>query len=188
MNGLLKLQNGTDIRGVALENDQREVTMKDSDIRAIAKGILRWLSKKNTTKTSNLRIAIGMDSRLSGPKIKSLLIEEFSKQGVQILDCNLATTPSMFMTTIWEDYLCHLGIMITASHLPFFLQRTQVVHSTRRRTKRRYCRNPKLGSGAIRYADGRDCGGSCSQCGHSFGLFQYAGEVHHRRDGNEQAF
>ncbi len=120
MNGLLKLQNGTDIRGVALENDQREVTMKDSDIRAIAKGILRWLSKKNTTKTSNLRIAIGMDSRLSGPKIKSLLIEEFSKQGVQILDCNLATTPSMFMTTIWEDYLCHLGIMITASHLPFF--------------------------------------------------------------------
>lgn len=117
---LLKLQNGTDIRGVVIENDRREITMQDSDIRAIARGILCWLEGKNRTKSSRLRIAVGMDSRLSGEHIKGLLIEEFINQGVQILDCGLATTPSMFMTTIWEDYRCHCGIMITASHLSYF--------------------------------------------------------------------
>lgn len=118
--GLLGLQNGTDIRGIALENGIRPVNMENKDIRAIARGILHWLTSKTKNKANTLRIAIGMDSRVSGPKIKELLIEEFERHCVSIVDCKLATTPAMFMTTIWEDYSCNCGIMITASHLPYY--------------------------------------------------------------------
>ncbi len=37
----------------------------------------------------------------------------------RIYDCGLASTPSMFMTTVFDDYGCDGAIMITASHLPF---------------------------------------------------------------------
>ncbi|MDO4711935.1 MAG: phosphomannomutase/phosphoglucomutase [Peptostreptococcaceae bacterium] len=114
------LQNGTDIRGIALENDVRPVNMTNDDIRAIAGGILRWLMSRSNNKTNTLRIAIGMDSRVTGPKIKELLMEEFSRHCVSIVDCGLATTPAIFMTTIWEEYSCNCGIMITASHLPYY--------------------------------------------------------------------
>ncbi len=117
--GLLKLQNGTDIRGVALENDKMSVTLAQDDIRAIARGILKWLVQGGN-KANTLKIAIGMDSRVTGDWIRKLMIDEFTKYGVHILDCGLATTPAMFMTTIWENYSCHCGIMITASHLPYY--------------------------------------------------------------------
>ena len=40
--------------------------------------------------------------------------------GVQkSLDCGLASTPAMFMATIFPKFQCDGAIMITASHLPF---------------------------------------------------------------------
>lgn len=37
--------------------------------------------------------------------------------GVQVLNCGLASTPSMFMTTV--DLNCDGAVQITASHHPF---------------------------------------------------------------------
>ncbi len=34
-------------------------------------------------------------------------------------DCGLASTPAMFMSTVFENHLCDGSIMLTASHLPF---------------------------------------------------------------------
>lgn len=116
---LLSLQNGSDIRGIALENEHIEVNMQEENVRAIARGIMRWLVK-DKNRSNTLRIAIGRDSRVTGQTIRTWLIDEFTKYGVHILDCDLATTPAMFMTTIWEHYDCHCGIMITASHLPYY--------------------------------------------------------------------
>lgn len=118
MNSLLKLQNGTDIRGVAYENEKFEVNLTDKNIEAIARGIFEWLSKN--LKSDKYKIAIGRDSRITGEKIKNILIEQFTKLGCDILDADLATTPAMFMTTIWEEYNSDCGIMITASHLPYY--------------------------------------------------------------------
>lgn len=118
MNSLLKLQNGTDIRGIAYENEKFDVNLTESNIRAIAKGIFGYLSKN--IKSEKYKIAIGRDSRITGEKIKNILIEEFTNLGADILDADLATTPAMFMTTIWENYNCDCGIMITASHLPYY--------------------------------------------------------------------
>lgn len=117
---LLKLQNGTDIRGVVLENNKLAINFTESDVRSIARGILKWVSQNEDKKTNGLRIAIGMDSRITGPKIKETFIDEFMRYGVSILDCAMATTPAMFMTTVMEDYSCNCGIMITASHLPYY--------------------------------------------------------------------
>ena len=61
-----------------------------------------------------------MDSRLSGPELKEVLIEALINQGCNVYDCGMCTTPAMFMTTILEDYYCDGSIMITASHLPYY--------------------------------------------------------------------
>ncbi len=114
---LLELQNGTDIRGVAFENEKNSINLGDEEVVKIAGGILCWLEEQ---KKGKLKIAIGMDSRITGEKIKKLAADEFLKTGVSVIDCGIATTPSMFMTTVWEKYSCDCGIMITASHLPYY--------------------------------------------------------------------
>lgn len=117
---ILKLQNGSDIRGIALENDNHDINLTDANLKAAAYGILEWLKSNKSKEIENLTIAIGMDSRLSGPHIKSLLSEVFVVSGVKVIDCDMATTPAMFMATILKDYRADAGIMITASHLPYY--------------------------------------------------------------------
>ena len=120
LSNFLKLQNGTDIRGIASENEKTEVNLTPERISAISLGILKWLEGKEKTRCDKFRIAVGMDSRISGPEIKENMISVFENHGVNVIDCNMATTPAMFMTTVMEDYNCTCGIMITASHLPYY--------------------------------------------------------------------
>lgn len=120
LSNFLKLQNGTDIRGIAVENEKLEVNLTIEKISAISLGILKWLEKKENNSCDKFRIAVGMDSRISGPEIRMAMIQEFENHGVNVIDCNLATTPAMFMTTVLEEYNCTCGIMITASHLPYY--------------------------------------------------------------------
>lgn len=120
LSNFLKLQNGTDIRGIAVENEKFEVNLTKERVSAISLGILKWLEKKEKNSCDKFRIAVGMDSRISGPEIRMAMIQEFESHGVNVIDCNLATTPAMFMTTVLEEYNCTCGIMITASHLPYY--------------------------------------------------------------------
>lgn len=119
MDKLYRLQNGTDIRGVAYkdENSDLEITLKIEDIQDIASGFATWLTKK--LKKKKLKIAIGMDSRITGPEIRKACSERFLKLGIDVVDCGLATTPAMFMTTIMDGYNCDGAIMFTASHMPY---------------------------------------------------------------------
>ncbi|WP_437130421.1 phosphomannomutase/phosphoglucomutase [Peptostreptococcus russellii] len=119
MDKLYRLQNGTDIRGVAYkdENSELEITLKTEDVQAIASGFVTWLTDK--LKKSNIKIAIGMDSRITGPALREACAEKFLELGVDIVDCGLATTPAMFMSTIMDDYKCDGAIMFTASHMPY---------------------------------------------------------------------
>ena len=113
-----KLQNGSDIRGVALEGvpgENPNITPEVTSI--IAKAFIKWLVKR--TKADLVSIAIGMDSRLSGPMLKQAFIDGAVETGITIYDCGLATTPAMFMTTVDKKLAVTGGVMITASHLPF---------------------------------------------------------------------
>lgn len=116
---LKRLKNGTDIRGIAIETKEYKESLTTEIVSLIGRGFSKWL-KNRTDNKENLKVALGMDSRLSGPKLKDSLIEVLAKQGINVYDCGLTTTPSMFMTTILEGYKCDGAIMITASHLPYY--------------------------------------------------------------------
>ncbi len=111
------LQNGSDIRGVALDCDAREpVTLTDQATQDIARGFALWL--KHRLKKDSLRVSVGRDSRLSGPHLASLFIRTLSEEGVAVTDFSMASTPAMFMSTVTEGFLFDGAVMITASHLP----------------------------------------------------------------------
>ena len=113
-----KLQNGSDIRGVALEGVPGEsVNITPEVTSIIAKAFITWLGKH--TNAEVVSIAIGTDSRLSGPTLKQAFIDGAVECGITIYDCGLASTPAMFMTTVDEECPVTGGVMITASHLPF---------------------------------------------------------------------
>ena len=114
-----KLQNGSDIRGVALEGiEGQHVNLTYEVCQDIAKGFALWLIKK-TGKTENLRVAVGRDSRLSGNQLSTWLIESMAKNGLNVTDFGLASTPAMFMSTVTKGFEFDGSVMITASHLPF---------------------------------------------------------------------
>lgn len=113
-----QFKSGTDIRGVASEGVQgQEINLTDEAVAAMANGFLLWLCKRTGKKTRELKIACGRDSRISGPRIIGVVAAAFKEAGVHVLDCGLASTPSMFMTTI--DLSCDGAVQITASHHPF---------------------------------------------------------------------
>ncbi|MBK1809730.1 phosphomannomutase/phosphoglucomutase [Clostridium sp. YIM B02505] len=116
---LKKLVNGTDIRGIAIETKEHKANLTPEIVALIGSGFFKWLRSIGDNK-NNLKVAIGMDSRLSGSILKAALIDALIKEGVIVFDCGMTTTPSMFMTTILEDYKCDGAIMITASHLPYY--------------------------------------------------------------------
>ena len=68
-----KLQNGSDIRGVALEGiEGQHVNLTESASRDIGRAFAVWL--KNRLNKTDLKVAIGRDSRLSGEKLAGFSI------------------------------------------------------------------------------------------------------------------
>ncbi len=113
-----KLQNGSDIRGVALEGiEGQNVNLTEKVCKDIGRGFALWLIKK--TGKNNLRVAVGRDSRLSGPQLSSWICDSMVESGLNITNFGMASTPAMFMSTVVDGYTFDGSIMITASHLPF---------------------------------------------------------------------
>lgn len=67
--------------------------------------------------TQNIKsCVIGRDGRPSGKQILQWVIDSFHKNGINVENCGLATTPTMQVMTENENY--DGGIVITASHNP----------------------------------------------------------------------
>lgn len=117
---LMKLQNGSDVRGVALDGIEGEpVTLTADAANIIAQSFVLWLSKKTGKPLSALKIGIGRDARVTGEMLARAAASGISSAGAQAADCGLATTPAMFMSIVFEETRFDGAIMITASHLPF---------------------------------------------------------------------
>lgn len=115
-----KLANGSDIRGVAVAGVAGEpVTLTPEAANRIAAAFVRLLSEKTGKQPAELRIAVGHDSRISALAIKDSVLTGLTHTGAHGIDCVLASTPAMFMATIFEDTAADGSIMITASHLPY---------------------------------------------------------------------
>lgn len=116
----LKLQNGSDVRGVALEGVPGEkVNLTPKIARTIASAFAEYLAEKCGKERAELIISVGHDSRLSAESLKTAVLQGIQDQGCQPVDCGLASTPSMFMSTVLPELNYDGAIMITASHLPF---------------------------------------------------------------------
>ena len=115
------LQNGSDIRGVALEGVAGQpVNLTPQAVRDIATGFVGWLTqKKAVTDPSQLRVSVGRDSRLSGPALSATFCQALAEAGIAVSQFGLASTPAMFMSTVTPGYAYDAAVMITASHLPF---------------------------------------------------------------------
>jgi len=117
---ILNLQNGSDIRGIAITHKEFQANLTKKEAQLIATGIIKWLKEVKKVVNHPIKIAIGHDSRLSAEDIKQGLIDAFLKENVLIYDTGLATTPAMFMATQFQEFDADCGIMITASHLPYY--------------------------------------------------------------------
>lgn len=114
------LQNGSDIRGIVLTGiDGENPNLGQEDAVYLSAGFLLWLSKKTGKQPKDLTISIGFDPRLSGKFLLHGLLNGMGPWGCTILNCGLASTPAMFMSTVFPEFNCDGAIMITASHLPF---------------------------------------------------------------------
>ena len=114
------LQNGSDIRGVALEGIPGEpVNLTAAAAADLAAAFGVWLSQRLDKPLEQLTVSIGRDSRLSGPALAQAAATGLLEEGVQVIDCAMASTPAMFMSTVLEGHRYDGAIMITASHLPF---------------------------------------------------------------------
>ena len=117
---MLKLQNGSDIRGVALEGVEGEnVNLTPSIANRIGQAFAQWLSAKTKKSMDQLKVGIGMDSRISGQNLMIAVSAGLITNGVDVKCCGLATTPAMFMSIVFEQSQFDGSVMITASHLPF---------------------------------------------------------------------
>lgn len=115
-----KLQNGSDIRGIAMEGiPGQKVNLTPESAETIASSFVVWLCKKTGKMPRALTIAVGTDSRLTGPDLKMGVNTGITKMGASVVDCNMASTPAMFMTTVLSGYEYDGSVMLTASHLPF---------------------------------------------------------------------
>lgn len=120
---LASLQNGSDIRGIAIETAEHKLTLSDERIENIAYGFAAWLKEVKQLDVENenkpLTVSVGHDSRLSAERIKTAFIKGLTNAGIDVIDVGLSTTPAMFMSTKYEAYKCDGAVMVTASHLPF---------------------------------------------------------------------
>lgn len=113
-----KFKSGTDVRAVAMDGvPGQPCELTDEVVLGIVKAFVCWLSKKANKAATALTVSVGRDSRLSGPRIRDAVVAALQAAGVRVLDCGLASTPAMFMTTV--DLACDGAVQITASHHPW---------------------------------------------------------------------
>ncbi|KAH9624440.1 hypothetical protein KSS87_021733 [Heliosperma pusillum] len=122
----LKLQNGSDIRGVAVAGVEGEpVTLTEPVSEAIAAAFAAWLSDKKGAASRSMRVSIGHDSRISATKLQVSVDNMLLSDVILYMPWSkrLASTPAMFNSTLTEKEGAMLpadgAIMITASHLPY---------------------------------------------------------------------
>lgn len=115
-----KYKSGSDIRGVALEGvEGMPITLTNEVVIAIAAAFGLWLSQKTGKAPKDLKVSVGHDSRLSGPRLKGCVLQALTEAGIKCYDFGLMSTPGMFMSCVNKDLQCDGAIQLTASHHPF---------------------------------------------------------------------
>lgn len=75
-----------------------------------------WILRQGSRKQPARRIVIGRDGRISGAMVKELVCQTLVSLGIEIIDLDLSTTPTVEMAV--GSLHADGGIIITASHNP----------------------------------------------------------------------
>ncbi|MBR3211714.1 MAG: phosphomannomutase/phosphoglucomutase [Firmicutes bacterium] len=113
-----KLQNGSDIRGVASPVLGNTVNLDAEAAGRLARGFCYLLNVRDGVPFDGMTVAVGRDSRVTGPELAEAVCSALSSCGIKVFDCGMASTPAMFMSTVFPEYDADGAIMITASHMP----------------------------------------------------------------------
>lgn len=111
------LKSGTDVRGIASDLGGKSIELTNEAVCDISSAFAVWCVNKFSKPANELKIALGHDSRITADRISEQVKSALVNAGVTVLDCGLASTPAMFMTTV--DLHTDAAIQITASHHPF---------------------------------------------------------------------
>ncbi|MDD6348296.1 MAG: phosphomannomutase/phosphoglucomutase [Lachnospiraceae bacterium] len=114
----LALQNGSDIRGIAIDSENGRANLHPEEARSITAAYTAFLAEKTGRRASELRIGVGHDSRLSADSLTQAALEGFALAGARAYDCGMVSTPAMFLSTVLEGSRFDGALMITASHMP----------------------------------------------------------------------
>lgn len=85
------------------------------DIVKFSAAYAAWLINRQG-ENGNKKVVIGRDGRISGPFVKDIVIRTLNMSGLDVVDVDLSTTPTVEMAVVWENAAG--GIIITASHNP----------------------------------------------------------------------
>jgi phosphomannomutase len=106
-------------------------TLTPAVVSRMAAAFAAWLkSSGSPANGTHFRVALGRDSRPSGPWVRDAAVSALSASGVEVIDLEVVTTPSVAMMV--KHTLADAGVVITASHNPIewnglkFLSRDQV--------------------------------------------------------------
>ncbi|CAL5338937.1 unnamed protein product [Camellia sinensis] len=122
MDKIRRLQNGSDVRGVAVEGEKgRTVDLTPPVVEAIAESFGEWLMNGLEREgEDDVKVSLGRDPRISGALLSVAVFAGLARAGCVAFDMGLATTPACFMSTLLAPFEYNASIMVmTASHLPY---------------------------------------------------------------------
>ena len=87
-------------------------TLSPLDIIKFTAAFGTWLAGQSNKK----KVVVGRDGRISGEMVQRLVMSTLNAVGLDVIDADLSTTPTIEMAVKFEDAAG--GIIITASHNP----------------------------------------------------------------------
>ena len=113
-----KLKSGSDVRGVAVGEN---ALLTEEAARTLGASFARYVAEKNDKEINQIVIALGRDSRVSGPSLLNAAAQGVVDAGASAVDYGMCTTPAMYMCILTEGFQPDGSIMVTASHHPWNL-------------------------------------------------------------------
>ncbi len=110
------LISGSDIRGIALGDG---AILTEKAVFRLGAAFAAYLAERFSLSLDRVSVAVGRDSRLSGPALMKAACEGIVSTGAKAYDCGMCTTPSMYMAILEPGFTPTGSIMMTASHHPW---------------------------------------------------------------------
>ncbi len=113
-----KLKSGSDVRGVAIGEN---AALTNEVAEKLGYAFAHYVAAQTGKALSQVCIALGRDSRLSGEALLAAAATGIAKAGAMANDYGMCTTPAMYMAILTEGFQPDASIMVTASHHPWQL-------------------------------------------------------------------